>query len=133
MSEDNVEVVRRAFGRGRVELAAWDPDVEMINAKGWVIESTYHGHEGVLRWWEDLEEAFEDFRIELDDVIPVDAERVVTTQRFVGRFRATGIPLDGAWASVLRIRDGRIIRAEGHMSKARAMRAVGLWEARAEE
>ncbi|HEV3379147.1 MAG TPA: hypothetical protein VG126_17870 [Thermoleophilaceae bacterium] len=40
--------------------------------------------------------------------------------------RATEIPFDGRWASILWIRDGKVVRAQGHMSRRRAMRAAGL-------
>jgi ketosteroid isomerase-like protein len=129
MAADNLEIVRRAFEdlrSGEYEGGAWDPRVEVVNAAGWVIETSYRGHSGLRQWWDDLAEAFGDFTIELDEAMDVDGERVLTTQRFVGHFRATEIPFDGAWASVLWIRDGRIVRAEGHLSKRRAMRAAGL-------
>jgi ketosteroid isomerase-like protein len=126
---DHLEIVRRAFEdlrSGDYEGGAWDPGVEVVNAAGWVIETSYRGHSGLRQWWDDLAEAFGDFTIELDEAMEVDADRVLTTQRFVGHFRATEIPFDGVWASVLWIRDGRIVRAEGHLTKRRAMRAAGL-------
>jgi ketosteroid isomerase-like protein len=129
MAGDNLEVVRRAFEEirsGDYEGGAWDPEVEVINAAGWVIETSYRGHAGLRQWWDDLAEAFGDFAFELEEAIELDEERVLTTQRFVGHFRATEIPFDGPWASILWIRDGKIVRAEGHLSKRRAMRAAGL-------
>jgi ketosteroid isomerase-like protein len=129
MVGENLEIVRRAFEdlrRDEYEGGVWDPDVEVINAAGWVIETAYRGHAGLHRWWDDLAEAFADFSIELDETLEVDEARVLTTQRFVGHFRATEIPFDGRWASILWIRDGRIVRAEGYLSKRRAMRAAGL-------
>jgi ketosteroid isomerase-like protein len=131
MGASNAEVARRAFaefGRPLEESEAWDPDVTIVNAAGWVIEAEYHGHEGVRRWWADLDDAFVDFGLELDEVIELDEERVLTTQRMVGHFRATGIPTDAQWASILTVRDGRVVRAEGYLSKRRAMRAAGLSE-----
>jgi ketosteroid isomerase-like protein len=125
----NIEIARRAvneLGSGQYEGGVWDPDVEVINAEGWVIEATYRGHAGLERWWEDLAEAFGDFRVELVDAVEVDEERIVTTQRFVGHFRTTDIPFDGTWASILWIRDGKIVRAQGHLSKRRALRAAGV-------
>ncbi len=122
-------VVRRGFEEmrsGEYEGGVWHPDVEVVNAAGWVIETSYRGHDGLRRWWADLAEAFHGFGIELDEVIEVDDERVLTTQRFLGRFRATGLPFDGAWASILWVRDGKIVRAEGHLTKGRALRAAGL-------
>jgi ketosteroid isomerase-like protein len=88
MAGRNLEIVRRAFQelrKGDDGGGAWDPDVEVVNAAGWVIETTYRGHTGLRRWWEDLAEAFGDFDIELDEALEVDDERVLTTQRFVGR------------------------------------------------
>jgi ketosteroid isomerase-like protein len=125
----NLAIARRAFdelARGEYEGGVWDRDVEVINAEGWVIETAYRGHEGLHRWWEDLAEAFGDFRIVLEDVQEVDEERVLTTQRFVGHFRTTEISFDGGWASILWIRGGKVVRAQGHLSKRRAMRAAGL-------
>lgn len=129
MAGENLEIVRRAFdelSRRDWEGGAWDPGVEVINAAGWVIETSYRGHTGLRRWWEDLAEAFGDFTLELDDLLEVDEERVLTTQRFLGHFRATEIPFDGPWASILWIKDGKVVRAEGYLSKRRAMRAAGL-------
>jgi ketosteroid isomerase-like protein len=122
-----LEVVRRSFEQmGSDEHDVWDRDVEIVNAEGWVIETVYRGHEGLRRWWEDLSEAFGDFRIVLEEMREVDEERVLTTQRFVGRFRTSGLPFDGPWASILWVRDGKIVRAQGHLTKRRALRAAGL-------
>jgi ketosteroid isomerase-like protein len=129
MAGGNLEIVLRAFEelrKGDFEGGAWDPNVEVVNAAGWVIETTYRGHTGLQRWWEDLAEAFGDFDLELDETLEVDEERVLTTQRFVGHFRATEIPFDGLWASILWVKDGKVVRAEGYLSKRRAMRAAGL-------
>ena len=129
MAGENLEFLRRAFEelrKGEYEGGVWDPNVEVVNAAGWVIETTYRGHDGLQRWWQDLAEAFGDFDIELEEALEVDEERVLTTQRFVGHFRATEIPFDALWASILWIREGKVVRAEGYLSKRRAMRAAGL-------
>lgn len=129
MAGDNIEVARRAFAdvrSRRFDGGAWHPGVEVINAEGWVIETSYHGHEGLRRWWEDLAEAFGGFDIELDDLVELDGGRVLTTQWFVGNFRTTDIRFEGPWASILTIRDGKVVRAQGYLTKRRAMRAAGL-------
>jgi ketosteroid isomerase-like protein len=129
MAGENLEIARRAFDElvsRELEGGVWDPGVEVNNAAGWVIETDYHGHDGLRRWWDDLAEAFGDFTLELDEVSEIDEERVLTTQRFVGHFRSTGIPFDGPWASLLWIRDRKVVRAQGHLSKRRALRAAGV-------
>jgi ketosteroid isomerase-like protein len=127
MSEDAVEVVRRwgeALQAGEMAESLWDPDLEIVNAEGWALEATYHGHEGLRRWWHDLDEAFSDFALQVEEIERVDDARVLTAQRFVGTFRTTGIPFDAPWAAVITVRDGRILRAVGYVSKRRALRAL---------
>jgi len=127
MEERNAEVVVRwceAIERGDLGEELWDADLEIVNAEGWALEATYRGHDGLRRWWSDLEEAFSDFAMEVEEITPFDDERVLTVQRFVGRFRATGIPFDGPWASVITVRAGRIVHAVGYLTKGRALRAL---------
>jgi ketosteroid isomerase-like protein len=71
---------------------------------------------------------FDEIRSEIDELIDVDAERVLSVQRVVGRFRNTGIPVDTPWASLFWVRGGKIARAVGYASKRRALRAAGLRE-----
>jgi hypothetical protein len=50
MSQENVETVRRwgeAIERGELAEALWAPDLEIVNAKGWALEATYFGHDGL--------------------------------------------------------------------------------------
>jgi ketosteroid isomerase-like protein len=129
MSPDNVEVVRQwtdGLQRGELGFEYWHPDLRIDNAAGWPVEASYQGHDGLERWWEDLAEAFTDFRMEVEEFVSLDEERVLTSQRFVGHFRTTGIAFDGPWASLFWVRSGKILRAKGYLSKRRAMRAAGL-------
>lgn len=126
MEERDVEVVARwaeAIRRGDLAEELWDTDLEIVNAKGWVLEATYCGHDGLRRWWGDLAEAFSDFAMEVEEITPLDEERFLTVQRFVGHFRVTGIPFDARWASVITVRAGRIIQAVGYLTKGRALKA----------
>jgi ketosteroid isomerase-like protein len=131
MSQENVDVARRwadAIRRGDLAESLWAPDLEIVNAKGWALEATYHGYEGLRRWWSDLEEAFSDLAMEVEEIRPVDGDRLLTVQRFVGHFRQTGIRFDAPWASVLTLKGGRITHVVGYVSKRRALQAVGLSE-----
>lgn len=126
MGERNVEIAARwaeAIRRGDLAEELWDEECEIVNAEGWVIEATYRGQEGLRRWWDDLAEAFSDFALEIEEITPLDEERLLTVNRGVGHFRLTGIRFDGAWASVITVRAGRIVRAVGYLTKERAQRA----------
>lgn len=131
MSEENVELVRRFFERlnvGELSPECCDPEIEIRNWAHSPMPGPYRGHEGLLRWWGDLSEAFEDVRLELKEVVDVDDERVVTVQRIIGSFRHTGIRLDAAWGSVIGVRERLIVSAVGYSSPQEAKRAAGLSE-----
>jgi ketosteroid isomerase-like protein len=127
VEEASLEIMKRwaeAIQRGDLAEELWAPDLEIVNAEGWALEATYHGYEGLHRWWNDLAEAFSDFEMRVEEITPVDDERFLTTQRFLGHFRKTGIRFDAPWASVVTVRGGRITRAVGYRSKRRALRAL---------
>ncbi len=129
MSAENVKLVRRWFAG----LQRGDPSPELchheILIRNWdesPIPGPYHGHDGLRRWWEDFAEVLEGVRLELKEVIDLDEERVVTAQHVVGRFRLTGIEVDGPFGSIVTVRDRKIFSAIGYASPGRAKRAAGL-------
>ena len=122
-----MEIVKRwgeAIERGDLAEELWAPDLEIVNAEGWALEATYQGYEGLHRWWSDLAEAFSDFGMQVEEITPIDDERILTVQRFIGHFRTTGIPFDALWASVVTVKEGRITQAVGYRSKRLALRAL---------
>jgi ketosteroid isomerase-like protein len=131
MSQENVEIVRRwldGIARGELSPELCDPEVRLDNIAEFPITGPYHGHEGLRRWWDDIAEAFEEIHYEIEKLIEVDNERVLSVQRVVARFRLTGIEVDIPWASVIWVRNGKIARAVGYASQRRAFKAAGLRE-----
>jgi ketosteroid isomerase-like protein len=69
MSQANVDVARRAFDAfNRRDLQAFvavtDPEVDFTPFAGeWV--GSFHGHQGLARWWAELSRVFEVVRYEL--------------------------------------------------------------------
>jgi ketosteroid isomerase-like protein len=129
MSEENVQLVTRWFeglqeGELRPELC--HAEFEIRNWDELPVRGPYHGHAGLRQWWDDFADAFEDVRLELRDLVVVDAERVVADVRIVGRFRLTGIDVDAPFGSVITVRDGKILSAFGYASPGRAKKAAGL-------
>lgn len=125
----NVDLVRTWFdGLQRGELAPELCDEEVL-IRNWdesPVRGPYHGHSGLQQWWEDFAEAFEGVHLELKEATPLDEDRVVTAQHIVGRFRLTGIELDGAFGAIITIKNGKILSAIGYASPRRAKRAAGL-------
>ena len=130
MAPTNVEVVRRAWeavtSHGELPLELWHQDVRIDNMPEWPIRGPYHGHEGLGQWREDLAEVIENLRFELNEIIDLGADRVLSVQRARGRAVHTGIEMDHLWASVLTLRDGKITYAQGYWTPEQAREAVGL-------
>jgi ketosteroid isomerase-like protein len=122
-----VEVVRRWFGeleRGNPAPELCDPEIEIRNWDDAPITGPYFGHEGVHQWWADVADAFEDVRFELLELEPIDVAHCLTVQRLRGRFRSTGIEVDGAWAAIVTVRGDKVLKAQGYASPGRARKAA---------
>jgi ketosteroid isomerase-like protein len=64
--------------------------------------------------------------LELKEAIDVGGDRVVTSQHIVGRFRLTGIDVDGPFGAIVTVREGKILSAIGYASPGLAKKAAGL-------
>lgn len=129
MPQEDLDLVRRwweGLERGELRLDCCDPDIEVRNLVEGPDTGPYHGHDGVRLWWGQINDAFEDLRVELLDLIEVGDRRVVTAQRYAGHFRHTGIEFDFVWGSVLSVGAGKLTLAVGYSSPGKANRAAGL-------
>jgi ketosteroid isomerase-like protein len=136
VSADDVRLVREwflGFERAELGLEICDPAIEIRNWAEFPITGPYRGHDGVRGWWNDIDEAFEGLSWELLDLIDVGDGRVVTVQRFTGRFRLTGIETSFAWGAVITVKEGKIAAAMGYPSPRQAKEAAGLESSRAED
>jgi ketosteroid isomerase-like protein len=126
-ADEAVAVVKRWFAeleRGHPAPELCDPEIEIRNWDDAPITGPYFGHEGVHQWWADVADAFEDLRFELLETSPIDDTHCLTIQRLRGRFRSTGIEVDGAWGAIVTVRDGRILSAMGYATPGRAKKAA---------
>jgi ketosteroid isomerase-like protein len=133
MSQENVDVVRRAleaFRHGDVEemLSYMDPEGEWHSAiVGGAEGSVYTGHEGLRRWYADSFDSFEEIEGEWSEFRDL-GDRVLALGRVKARGRASGVELDSPMGWVFTLRRGRVIKAEGFLSRAEALEAAGLSE-----
>ena len=131
MSKENVEIVRRqidAYLSGDFEtaLAAFDPEVEFdvsIRPEGGV----YRGPEGVAEAMRTWSGAWEDWRVEVEEIIDA-GDRVLMIVHETGRGKGSGIEIDQRLFQVYTLRDGKITRWKGFMDHEDALEAAGLSE-----
>jgi len=134
MSEENVKAVRRWFARlgaGDPAPDLCDPEIEIRNWAESPVPGPYYGHEGLRKWFRDVNDPDMGLDIqlfELEDVVEVEDGRVLTTQRATGRGRSSGLAVDQRWGSIIGLRDGRIASAFGYPTPEEALEAAGLSE-----
>ena len=124
-----MELVKRwfkGFERGELSPEICDPEIVIRNWDESPVRGPYRGHEGLRKWWADFAEVIEDAQIRLKEAIDLDDGRVVTTQHMVGRFRLTGIEVDGPWGAIVTVREGKILSATGYTTPGQAKKAAGL-------
>jgi len=133
VSQENVEIVRRgfeAYSRRDVDgfLSYLDAAFELHSAIiGGAEGKVYRGHNGVREWLADSDESFDDLRIESTEFRDL-GDRVLVLGRIRARGRESGLELDSPTGWVCTVRDGKLVTAEGFLSRAEALEAVGLRE-----
>jgi len=128
MSEENVEIVRRAFAYeiygagGRAEAEAiFDPDVVMNpNDAG-----PYHGLNEMRDDFERWATAFDELEVHAEEFIDA-GDHVVVTAYHRARGRTSGVEVDGRFYEVYTLRAGKVVRVDEYVERAQALEAVGL-------
>jgi ketosteroid isomerase-like protein len=132
MSQENVELVRRAleaFPRGEMEemLSYMDPECELHSAiVGGAEGNVYRGHEGFRRWYADSFEVWE-LSTEWSEFRDL-GDRVLAFGHLRARGHESGVEVESPMGWVITVRRGRLIKAEGFLSRAEALEAAGLQE-----
>jgi ketosteroid isomerase-like protein len=136
MSQENVEIVRRGydlFAAGDLEgLAALiAPDAETPDASALGLTGTAtgirRGPEGFLRAIGEVTEAFDDYRVEAEELTDA-GDAVVASVRISGRGKASGAPQEAHLAHLWVLRDGKAIRGEVYRTTEEALEAARLWK-----
>ena len=132
MSQENVERLRAFFetwtGPEEADLSVLDPDVVfeddiLPDHAG----ESYRGREGVARSIRTWLEAYEQFTIDLEQIVG-SGDRLISIHRFRGAGRHTGIEHELRYAYLWTFRDGNVIHVRTFRDPAEALEAVGLRE-----
>lgn len=132
MSQENVEAARAQYERwnaGDLEewIAGFHPSVEYLSSVTASLygEGEYHGHEGMRRFVAQHLDAWEYFRLEPLEYIPLD-DRVVVVMRAVAQGRRSGAVVEHELAHVWTFEDGLPVRHVSYSSRDAAFEVVGL-------
>jgi ketosteroid isomerase-like protein len=131
MSEDNIELTKRAYERLRASdidgfLEFVDPDVEW-HSLALEIEGTFRGHEGVRKWWRELRSAFPEWDPSIVEIRGL-GDWVLVHARGVGQGAASGVGIDDDFWQLARLHEQRIAWYGSFRTEREALEAAGLSE-----
>jgi ketosteroid isomerase-like protein len=132
MSQENVRVARAAHRAMQDRdfdtlITLCSEDIEWRQDPRAVEPGTYHGHDGVRRFFASLYETFEDFMPVPERYLEA-GDKVVALLHVRAIGPASGIIIDNDVANVLTMRDGRIAVLQIYLDRAAALADAGLAE-----
>jgi len=135
MSEDNAEIVRRgmeaANRRPKPDFATindvYHPDHELVTRMSAALEGgSQRGVRGYREYLRNTEETVQP-ESRLEQVTEIDTDRVlaIVPTRLQGKSSGVTLP-EQRLASIVTVRDGKIVRTEVYSSPEEALKAAGL-------
>jgi ketosteroid isomerase-like protein len=132
MSQENVEIVRRIYD----VIVASPEAVRELYTSDYELDVTDIGPDiVVIRGFDAANEAlrsyfetFEDFYIEIEEVVHADEERVVTEVHDGGRMPGSDSEIRNHRFHVFAFRGDKVARFSSHLDRDRALEAAGLSE-----
>jgi ketosteroid isomerase-like protein len=137
MSQENLDIARRLIEANRSDdlesrieasVALWDLSCEYTSVTAAVEPHTYHGHDGIRRYFGDLAKRWAEWRSESEEVIDAGPDTVLATIRFRALGKDSGAPIEARLAVVFVLSDGKLLRGRTYPSRGEALEAVGLSE-----
>ena len=131
MSRENVESLYRSFDAWRrrdldAVLADAHRDVEIAPVMG-PASTTYRGHEGMRRFWDEIISTFPDFSPELLEARDL-GDFVLGTVLIRGEGAGSHVPSEQTVWYATEWRDGKLLWYRAYESESEALEAVGLRE-----
>ena len=124
MSQANVEILRAAYKNREPDLNFLHPDVEWHTRADLPDSATYRGHDGVTKLASEWFESFDDFQLELEELIDARDDVVIALVRLRGRIRGSGEEVDMLEAHVWTMLEGRGIECREYPTKVEALEAL---------
>jgi ketosteroid isomerase-like protein len=131
MSRENVEVVRGVYDEisHRLDVSPEHFDPEFVMDMHEIADLGVHrGLPAAREVFRQYATTFDDFRVDLEEVIHADDERVVVALRDGGRVKGSDLEVWNRYFDVWTFRAGKAIRMSAHTDRARALEAAGLQE-----
>jgi ketosteroid isomerase-like protein len=135
MSRKNLDLVRSIYADWECgdffSTSDWaDPEIEYVVVDG-PEPGSWRGLTAMAETMRRILSTWEDARIESDEYLELDEERVLVLNHLSGRGKASGLDvgqMQRNGAAVLHIRDGKVTRYVSYNNRDRALAELGLSE-----
>jgi ketosteroid isomerase-like protein len=131
MSEENVEVVRKAyeaFARAGPDgmFEFMDPEIDYRAIEGALDDiGVFRGYEAQRRYLTQWIELFDDFQAEVEELIDA-GDRVVAMVHISGRMKESEARVEMRFGVVWTVRDGKVVSGREYATREEALAAAGL-------
>ncbi len=130
MSQENVEVVRRAYAAFAEKGAEgvipfFTEDAVIYSIPEWPDDPEYHGHDGVRKLTRQWTENFDAFGFDISELRD-GGDTVIALYELTGRTKGSATPMRMQIGAVSELRDGRVARQRLFSSWEGALEAAGL-------
>ena len=130
MSQENVEIVRRWLWAFESSDDAFreltHPDIEWMPFED--NHTPSYGLDGAMRIRNGWLDAWDEHRVDIEEMLDGGGDGVVATVHLIGRGRGSGVEVDVRLYIHLKVRDGKVVYLYEHEERADALKAAGLSE-----
>jgi ketosteroid isomerase-like protein len=102
-----------------------DADIEFLSVLA-VDGRPYVGHDGIRRYFDDINSAWEEWRVDIHGTAVAPDGRVIIEMTMHALGKGSGAPLAEFAAHVWMLRSGKLVRNQPFRDREQAERAVGL-------
>jgi ketosteroid isomerase-like protein len=125
----NLDVVRAgiaAFNSGDVEavIRITEPHIEFIPMRA-PVQGAYRGHDGIREFFADNAQNFDVFHLHCEE-LHESGDQVVQIGTVRVRGKGSGVDVTVPSATLMTIRDGKVVRFEELREREKALAAAGL-------
>ncbi len=126
---DLVRSIHAAWERGDFSSAEWaHPDIEYVNVGG-PSPGSWTGRAGMAEGMRDFLSAWKDFRVNVDQYLELDDERLLALTNYSARGKKSGLELGQARAKaalLFHVRDGKVTRIVSYWDRENALADLDL-------
>ena len=105
-------------------LEVCHPEVEFYSLMAQLDARPYSGHEGIRRYFQEIDATWEEWRVVVEQLTPASDGRVVIVMSTHMRGKESGVPFTQRVANLWEFKDEKLLRATLYRDSADAMRAI---------